>query len=74
MEPLEEAVYLDQVRVLAVDHPADVEVYPNEYFASNPPYPEFKVVVSRHARPPEAAKDEHGHNVLPALIGTSLLR
>jgi len=68
MEPLEEAVYLDQVRVLAVDHPADVEVYPNEYFASNPPYPEFKVVVSRHARPPEAAKDEHGHNVLPALL------
>src|SRR5579864_1470579 len=33
MEPLEEAVYLDQVRLLAVDHPADVGVYPNEYFA-----------------------------------------
>ena len=47
MEPLEEAVYLDQVRLLAVDHPADVDVYPNEYFASNPPYPEFKVVVSK---------------------------
>ena len=55
MEPLEEAVYLDQVRLLAVDHPADVEVYPNEYFASNPPYPEFKVVVSRDARPPAGA-------------------
>jgi hypothetical protein len=68
MEPLEEAVYLDQVRVLAVDHRADIEVYPNEYFASNPPYPEFKVVVSRDARPPAAAKDEHGHNVLPALL------
>ena len=52
MEPLEEAVYLDQVRLLAVDHPADVDVYPNEYFASNPPYPPFKVVVSRDARPP----------------------
>ena len=34
MEPLEEAVYLDQVRLMAVDHPADTEVYPNEYFAS----------------------------------------
>jgi len=67
MEPLEEAVYLDQVRVLAVDHPADVDVYPNEYFASNPPYPEFKVVVSRDARPPAGAWDEHGHNVLPDL-------
>jgi len=67
MEPLEEAVYLDQVRLLAVDHPANIDVYPNEYFASNPPYPEFKVVVSRDARPPAGAWDEHGHNVLPNL-------
>jgi tetratricopeptide (TPR) repeat protein len=70
MEPLEEAVYLDQVRVLAVDHPAGLDVYPNEYFASNPPYPEFKVVVSKSedARPPAGARDEHGHNVLPNLL------
>jgi len=70
MEPLEEAVYLDQVRVLAVDHPARLEVYPDEYFASNPPYPEFKVVVSKSgdARPPAGAWDEHGHNVLPDLL------
>jgi tetratricopeptide (TPR) repeat protein len=70
MEPLEEAVYLDQVRVLAVDHPADVDVYPNEYFASNPPYPEFKVVVSnsKDVRPPAGAWDEYGHNVLPDLL------
>ena len=68
MEPLEEAVYLDQVRLLAVDHPADVDVYPNEYFASNPPYPPFKVVVSRDARPPVGAWDDHGHDVLPDLL------
>ncbi len=68
MEPLEEVVYLDQARVLAVDHPADLDVYPNEYFASNPPYPEFKVVVSHDARPPASASDEHGHNVLPDLL------
>jgi tetratricopeptide (TPR) repeat protein len=70
MEPLEEAVYLDEVRVLAVDHPAYLDVYPNEYFASNPPYPEFKVVVSKRedARPPAGAWDEHGHNVLPDLL------
>jgi len=70
MEPLEESVYLDQVRLLAVDHPQDVEVYPNEYFASNPPYPEFKVVVSKSedAKPPAGAWDEHGHNVLPDLL------
>jgi hypothetical protein len=70
MEPLEEAVYLDQVRVLAVDHPVDLDVYPNEYFASNPPYPEFKVVVSKSkdVHPPAGAWDEHGHNVLPDLL------
>jgi len=68
MEPLEEAVYLDQVRLLAVDHPSNADVYPNEYFASNPPYPEFKVVVSRDAKPPAGAWDEHGHDVLPELL------
>ena len=49
MEPMEEVVYLDQVKLLAVDHPAGIDVYPNEYFASNPPYPPFKVVASRDA-------------------------
>ncbi|HXM24312.1 MAG TPA: FG-GAP-like repeat-containing protein [Terriglobales bacterium] len=68
MEPLEEAVYLDQVKLVAVDHPADLDVYPNEYFASNPPYPPFKVVYSRDARPPAGAWDEHGRNVLPDLL------
>lgn len=68
MEPLEEAVYLDRVRLLAVDHPADLDVYPNEYFASNPPYPQFKVVVSRNAQPPAGTWDEHGHNLLPDLL------
>ncbi len=70
MEPLEESVYLDQVQLLAVDHPADVDVYPNEYFASNPPYPPFKVVFSNSndARPPVGAWDEHGHDVLPDLL------
>ncbi len=68
MEPLEEAVYLDQVKLLAVDHPGAVDVFPNEYFASNPPYPPFKVVYSRGALPPAAARDEHGHDVLPNLL------
>jgi cytochrome c-type biogenesis protein CcmH/NrfG len=70
MEPLEEAVYLDQARLLAIDHPADVDVYPNEYFASNPPYPPFKVVVSNNkdTRPPAGAWDDHGRNVLPDLL------
>ncbi len=67
MEPLEEAVYLDRVELLSVDHPAAVDVFPNEYFASNPPYPAFKVVFSRDAMLPAGAQDEHGHDLLPEL-------
>ena len=68
MEPMEEVVYLDQVRLLAVDHPSEVEVYPNEYFASHPPYPPFKVITSQNARPPAGAWDDRGRNVLPDLL------
>ena len=67
MEPLEEVVYLDQVRLLAIDHPQDLEVYPNEYFASNPPFPEFKIIASRGARPLAGAWDDHGNDVLDLL-------
>jgi Flp pilus assembly protein TadD len=68
VEPMEELDYLDQVRLLAVDHPADVEVYPNEYFASNPPFPAFKVIASNDAHPPAGAWDDAGRDVLPLLL------
>jgi len=68
LEPMEELDYLDQVRLLAVDHPKDVEVYPNEYFASNPPFPKFKVIASRDAHPPAGAWDDKARNILPLLL------
>lgn len=67
-EPMEEVVFIDQVRVLAVDHPTNVEVYPNERFLSAPPFPEFKVIASRGAHPPHGAWDDRGHNILPQLM------
>jgi tetratricopeptide (TPR) repeat protein len=67
MEPMEETVYLDRVRLLAIDHPADVEVNPNERFASNPPFPEFRVIATKNARLPFGAWDDHGNNILPLL-------
>jgi Flp pilus assembly protein TadD len=67
MEPMEEAVYLDEVKVLAVDHPRDFDVFPNEYFASNPPFPDFRVIQSRDAQLPARAWDEHGHDLMPDL-------
>jgi len=67
MEPMEETVYLDQVRLLAIDHPADIEVNPNERFASAPPFPEFRVIATQHAQLPAGAWDDHGNDVLPLL-------
>ena len=67
MEPMEETVYLDQVRLLAIDHPAAYEVYPNERFVSAPPFPEFRVIASRDAHPPVGAWDDRGNDVLPLI-------
>src|SRR5713101_4662630 len=67
MEPMEETVYLDQVRLLAIDHPAAYDVYPNERFVSAPPFPEFRVIASRAPHPPLGAWDDRGNDVL-ALI------
>ena len=69
MEPMEETVYLDQVRLVAIDHPAAYEVFPNERFVSAPPFPEFRVIASRGAHAPIGAWDDRGNDVLP-LIST----
>jgi Tfp pilus assembly protein PilF len=67
LEPMEETVYLDQVKLLAIDHPASYDVYPNERFAATPPFPEFGVVPVRNAHAPVGAWDDRGHDVLPLL-------
>jgi tetratricopeptide (TPR) repeat protein len=67
MEPMEETVYLDQARLLAIDHPAAYEVYPNERFVSAPPFPEFRVIASSAAHPPVGAWDDRGNDALPLI-------
>jgi Tfp pilus assembly protein PilF len=67
LEPMEETVYLDQVRLLAIDHPAAYEIFPNERFVSAPPFPEFRVIASQNAHPPAGAWDDRGHDVLPLI-------
>ena len=64
LEPMEETVYLDQVRLLAVDHPAEYQVFPNGRFVSAPPFPEFRVIATRGAHPPVGAWDDRGNDVL----------
>jgi len=38
IEPMEEVNYIDQLRLVAVDHPSEVEVNPDEKFLDDPPF------------------------------------
>ena len=67
-EPMEEVNYLDQARLVAVDHPENTDIYPNERFVATPPFPQFKIITAQRPHPPAGAWDDAGHNVLPALF------
>ncbi|MBV9613507.1 MAG: VCBS repeat-containing protein, partial [Acidobacteriaceae bacterium] len=58
-EELHEVSYLDQVQLIAVDHPQNVGIYTNEKFKS-PPYPEFRLFGSRSKIHPLRALDDKG--------------
>ncbi|PYV18924.1 MAG: hypothetical protein DMG07_02935 [Acidobacteria bacterium] len=61
---LEEVILFDQAQLLAVDHPAGTEVYPNERLMPAPPFPEFKIHTVSGARPPRRAADDSGRDIL----------
>src|SRR5438874_4632971 len=65
-EELWETAYLDEARLLAVDHPESVQVYVNERFV---PAGSSSLRLYQVARPrlPVAATDELGNDLLPAL-------
>jgi cytochrome c-type biogenesis protein CcmH/NrfG len=62
-EPMEEVNYIDQLRLVAVDHPAGTEVYPDERFLSEPPFASGKTVAVSDPRPVAGAWDDNGHDV-----------
>jgi Tfp pilus assembly protein PilF len=64
---LEEVIFFDAVKLLAVDHPAEVEVYPNERLMPGPPFPALRIHTTRGARPPAAARDDRGADILPLI-------
>jgi Flp pilus assembly protein TadD len=66
-EELHEVSYIDQVRLQAVDHPADIGIVTNEKFKS-PPFPEFRLFGVGRRVHPVAARDQKGADVLPALL------
>jgi len=65
-EELHEVSYLDQVRLMAVDHPSEYELYTNDKFKS-PPFPEFRLFGVKHRVYPVAARDQDHHDVLSRL-------
>jgi len=60
LEPLEEVSYLDEATLLAVDHPAGTEVFANERFACEEPFPEFRMWELGERVAPVRAWNHHG--------------
>jgi len=66
-EPLEEVVYFDEAKLIAVDHPAGTEVFPNEMMAVNAPPPAFEAFVIQQSIEPVRAIDHRGKDVTDQL-------
>ncbi|HWP39140.1 MAG TPA: FG-GAP-like repeat-containing protein [Gemmatimonadales bacterium] len=65
-EELWETAYLDETRLLALDHPESVAVFVDERFV--PPAPvHLRLFPVVRPRPPRTARDERGADLLPAL-------
>ena len=66
-EPMEEVNFIDQIRLVAVDHPGGVDVYPDERFLDDPPFASGAPVLTSSPHPPAGAWDDHGQDVLALL-------
>lgn len=62
-EELRETAYIDKMRLLAVDHPGDMQIVTNEK-AKAPPFPEFKLFGVRSRIAPRKAINHRGEDVL----------
>ena len=63
-EPLEEVTYLDQLHLVAYDHPEDWEIYPDERFTGTQPFPTGKPFAVAEKIFPTTAQNHRGENVL----------
>lgn len=59
---LEEALFVDHLRLLVVTHPADIEVHPNEGLLA-PPLPPFQLHALRDVQPLAGAHDDAGRDL-----------
>jgi len=58
-----EASYVDQIKLLAVDHPDSVDIFVDEKFTP-PPFPAFRIYAVADKRLPVSARDGQGNGVL----------
>ena len=65
-EELWEAAYFDQVRLLAIDHPADVDIFSNEKVGP-PSISEYYVHTAEDPLLPVAARNHVGGDLLPLI-------
>jgi hypothetical protein len=63
LTPLEEVTYLDEAKLIAVDHPQETEVYPNELMAVGVSPPSFEVFCVEETIQIERAVDHQGRDV-----------
>ena len=66
-EPMEEVNYIDQLRMVAVDHSESIDVYPDERFLDDPPFASGKTLATSAPHPPAGAWDNQGRDVLQLL-------
>ena len=65
-EELWETAYFDEVKLIAVDHPADTDIFVNEQYIP-PPFAEFKVYGVQEKLHPKSAVNHRGEDVADAL-------
>ena len=68
LEPIEEVVYFDEAKLIAVDHPAGTQVYPHEMMAVNADPPPFELFCVEDAIFPVQAVDHQGTDVTDELL------
>ncbi len=67
LEPLEEVIYFDEAKLIAVDHALATEVHPHEMMAVGVPPPTFEVFCIERPIELERAIDHRGADVTGAL-------
>ena len=65
---MNEIAYLDRLRLVVIDHPREMQVHPDERFATSAPAPTQDLLALGTPVVPAAARDHRGRDVLPKLL------